>query len=57
VRPRTVASSLYNMAVQTQIYRTPDKLYYYKANKALQVLVVWNIMLFIYAKAYYQSRN
>lgn len=63
VRTRTVASSLYNMAVQTgsvvssQIYRTPDKPYYYKGNKVLLGLVAWNVVLFIGAKIYYEVRN
>lgn len=63
VRTRTVASSLYNMAVQTsnilssQIYRTDDKPYYYRGNKALLGLVAWNIVLFCAAKAYYEWRN
>lgn len=63
VRTRTVASSLYNMAVQTgsvissQIYRTPDKPYYYKGNKVLLGLVAWNFVLFIGAKIYYEVRN
>jgi MFS family permease len=63
VRTRTVASSLYNMAVQTgsvissQIYRADDKPYYYKGNKVLLGLVAWNVILFIGAKVYYESRN
>lgn len=63
VRTRTVASSLYNMMVQTsnilssQIYRQTDKPYYYKGNKALLGLVAWNIVLFCASKAYYEWRN
>lgn len=63
VRTRTVASSLYNMAVQTgsvissQIYRTDDKPYYYRGNKVLLGLVAWNIVLFIGAKTYYELKN
>src|SRR6201999_4403793 len=63
VRTRTVASSLYNMAVQTsniissQIYRADDKPYYYKGNKVLLGLVAWNILLFVGAKVYYEWRN
>ena len=63
VRTRTVASSLYNMGVQTsnvissQIYRTPDKPYYYRGNKVLLGLVAWNIVLFCVCKAYYEWRN
>jgi hypothetical protein len=63
VRTRTVASSLYNMAVQTsniissQIYRADDKPYYYRGNKVLLGLVAWNITLFVGAKFYYVWRN
>jgi MFS family permease len=63
VRTRTVASSLYNMAVQTsniissQIYRQDDKPYYYKGNKVLLGLVAWNIVLFVGSKTYYQWKN
>jgi len=51
------------MAVQTsnifstQIYRTKDKPYYYKGNKALLALVAWNMVLFVASKAYYEWRN
>ena len=63
VRTRTVASSLYNMAVQTanvissQIYRNDDKPYYYQGNKVLLGLVAWNFVLFCASKAYYEWRN
>lgn len=63
VRTRTVASSLYNMGVQTsniissQIYRANDKPYYYKGNKVLLGLVAYNIILFIASKVYYEWRN
>ncbi|KAK5028753.1 hypothetical protein LTS07_006132 [Exophiala sideris] len=63
VRTRTVGSSLYNMAVQasnvfaSQVYRTDDKPYYYKGNKALLGVVAWNIIAFIVAKAYYVHKN
>ncbi|KAF2666015.1 phthalate transporter [Microthyrium microscopicum] len=63
VRTRTVASSLYNMTVQTsniissQIYRTDDKPYYYKGNKVLLGIVAWNLCLFVASKAYYEWRN
>jgi hypothetical protein len=63
VRTRTVASSLYNMGVQTsniissQIYRADDKPYYYRGNKVLLGLVAWNIVLFCASKAYYEWRN
>lgn len=63
VRTRTVASSLYNMAVQTgsvissQIYRADDRPYYYRGNKVLLGLVAWNVVLFISAKIYYETKN
>jgi hypothetical protein len=63
VRTRTIASSLYNMSVQTsnivssQIYRADDKPYYYRGNKALLGLVAWNIVLFCGSKVYYEWRN
>jgi MFS family permease len=63
VRTRTVASSLYNMAVQSsnvfssQIYRTDDKPYYYRGNKVLLGLVAWNVIFFIFSKFYYEWRN
>jgi MFS family permease len=63
VRTRTVASSLYNMAVQSsnifssQIYRADDKPYYYKGNKVLLALVAYNVIIFIGSKVYYEWRN
>lgn len=63
VRTRTVASSLYNMSVQTsniissQIYRTDDKPYYYRGNEVLLELVAWNNILFCASKAYYEYQN
>jgi len=63
VRTRTVASSLYNMAVQasnvfsSQIYRSDDKPYYYRGNKVLLGLVAWNIVLFVGTKVFYEWRN
>lgn len=63
VRTRTVGSSLYNMAVQmsniisSQIYRNKDKPYYYTGNKALLGVLAWNVCVFIFAKAYYVTKN
>ncbi|KEF52189.1 uncharacterized protein A1O9_11816 [Exophiala aquamarina CBS 119918] len=63
VRTRTVGPSLYNMAVQTsnivssQIYRADDKPYYYHGNKVLLGIVAWNIVVFVFAKAYYVRKN
>lgn len=63
VRTRTVASSIYNMSVQTssvissQIYRADHKPYYYRGNKVLLGLVAWNVLLFILTKVYYETKN
>ncbi|UZJ53608.1 hypothetical protein CBS101457_002928 [Exobasidium rhododendri] len=63
VRTRTVASSVYNMFVQassliaSNVYRSDDKPYYHKGNKALIGIVTANIVLFWAAKAYYIYRN
>ncbi|KAB8356433.1 hypothetical protein FH972_024016 [Carpinus fangiana] len=63
VRTRTVGSSLYNMAVQTsniissQIYRPADKPLYYRGNKILIGIAVWNIVAFTAAKFYYVWKN
>lgn len=63
VRTRTVGTSLYNMSVQlsniisSQIYRSNDAPYYYTGNKALLGVVGWNIIVFIFAKIYYVSKN
>jgi MFS family permease len=63
VRTRTVGSSLYNMAVQasnifsSQIYRQDDKPYYYRGNKILLGIMAWNIIMFIFAKVYYATKN
>lgn len=63
VSTRTVASSLYNMAVQlsniisSQIYRTADKPLYYTGNKVLLGICAYNIVLFVAAKFYYVYKN
>ncbi|KAJ5780683.1 hypothetical protein N7457_005843 [Penicillium paradoxum] len=63
VRTRTVATALYNMAVQASniignnIYRTEDKPYYRTGNKVLIALAVWSMAVFIAAKIYYVQRN
>ena len=63
VRTRTVASSLYNMAVQvgnitgSQIYRTNDAPYYYTGNKVLLGIVAYNIVVIVLIKAYYILKN
>ncbi|KAG6012368.1 hypothetical protein E4U43_007826 [Claviceps pusilla] len=63
VQTRTVGSSLYNMTVQmasifsSQIYRDNDKPYYYRGNKILLGVLVWNVVLVIVLKAYYVLVN
>ncbi|RMZ77255.1 hypothetical protein DV738_g4534, partial [Chaetothyriales sp. CBS 135597] len=63
VRTRTVASSLYNMSVQlgsiisTQIYRAPDAPYYYTGNKVLLGILIYNILVIVFAKTYYCEKN
>lgn len=63
VRTRTVASALYNMAVQTssiigsQIYRTDDKPLYRTGNKALIGIACYNFVLFLAAKLFYVYIN
>ncbi|KAJ6111734.1 hypothetical protein N7523_007795 [Penicillium sp. IBT 18751x] len=63
VRTRTVATALYNMAVQvsniiaSNIYRTPDKPYYRTGNKVLIGITVWSMFMFIVCKFYYVWRN
>ena len=63
VRTRTVASALYNMAVQmsniigSNIYRTPDKPLYRRGNKILLGIVAWNIVLFLGTKVFYVTVN
>lgn len=63
VRTRTVASSMYNIAVQassifsSQIYRADDKPLYKRGNKILLGIAAYNILLFIASKTYYVYRN
>ncbi|RMY73939.1 hypothetical protein D0862_14209 [Hortaea werneckii] len=63
VRTRTVASAIYNMCVQassiigSNIYRTPDKPYYFTGNKVLLGLAIYNLALFVGAKVFYLSIN
>jgi hypothetical protein len=63
VRTRTVASALYNMSVQTsniissQIYREADKPLYRTGNSALIGVCVWNMILFVGAKIFYDRVN
>lgn len=63
VRTRTVATAGYNMMVQlsriisAQIYRDDDKPYYYRGNKVLIGIAVWNILLYVLTYFYYEWRN
>ncbi|KAI7549440.1 MFS general substrate transporter [Hortaea werneckii] len=63
VRTRTVASAIYNMCVQasniigSNIYRTPDKPYYFTGNKVLLGLAIYNMALFVGAKVFYIGIN
>jgi len=63
VRTRTVASAIYNMAVQTSniigsnVYRTPDAPLYRTGNKALIGVTCWNFCLFLATKAFYVHVN
>lgn len=63
VRTRTVASSVYNMSVQgasliaSNVYQPNDKPYYHNGNKVLLGIVVGNLALCGFAKAWYIYRN
>ncbi|ODO03003.1 hypothetical protein I350_05847 [Cryptococcus amylolentus CBS 6273] len=63
VRTRTVASSLYNMFVQSaslissNVYQPPDAPYYHKGNKVLAGITGVAIFNFWAAKAWYIYRN
>ena len=63
VRTRTVATALYNMAVQLStiisqnIYREDDKPLYRRGNKVLISICAYNIVLFVATKIFYVSVN
>nr|XP_019008913.1 uncharacterized protein I206_06600 [Kwoniella pini CBS 10737]OCF47694.1 hypothetical protein I206_06600 [Kwoniella pini CBS 10737] len=63
VRTRTVASSLYNMFVQSasliasNVYQPSDSPYYHKGNKVLAGLSATSILLVLFAKVWYIYRN
>ncbi|KAK4687874.1 hypothetical protein P7C73_g2242, partial [Tremellales sp. Uapishka_1] len=63
VRTRTVASSVYNMAVQSgsliasNVYHTSDAPHYHKGNRVLIGIVCANLALFWIAKAYFVLKN
>ncbi|KUL88298.1 hypothetical protein ZTR_04963 [Talaromyces verruculosus] len=63
VRTRTVASAVYNMAVQTSsiiganIYRSNDAPLYLRGNKVLIGIASLSLFLFLFAKVYYDLKN
>lgn len=63
VRTRTVASAIYNMAVQasniigSNIYRDNDKPYYRTGNKVLLGYVAFNVCALILTKLFYMEMN
>lgn len=63
VRTRTVASSLYNMFVQSatliasNIYQPDDAPYYHRGNRVLLGITAATLVLFWFTKAWYVFRN
>jgi len=63
VRTRSVSASLYNISVQigsiisSQIYQPSDKPYYHKGNHILLYILAANLVLWLFAKAYFVIRN
>ena len=63
VRTRAVSAALYNMTVQSgniiasNIYREEDSPLYQTGNKVLLAIVIYNIVQFYLAKAFYIWRN
>ena len=63
VRTRSVSASTYNISVQigsiisSQIYQPHDKPYYHKGNRAILGITVFNLVCFLFTKAYLVLRN
>ncbi len=63
VRTRSVSASLYNISVQigsiisSQIYQPDDKPFYHRGNHILLYIVIGNLALWAFAKAYFVLRN
>ena len=63
VRTRTVGSALYNMCVQasniisSNIYQAKDAPQYRTGNAVLIGIIGWSILVIVFAKLYYMTRN
>ncbi|KAJ3052872.1 hypothetical protein HK097_005493 [Rhizophlyctis rosea] len=63
VRTRTIASALYNMAVQiggiagSNIYREDDKPFYHRGNRILVGVAAFNLFSYLLIRVYYKKRN
>ena len=63
VRTRSISAACYNMNVQlggviaANIYRQDDKPLYHRGNSVLIAIAILSILLFVFAKVYYISRN